>query len=191
VQRLRSRLAQLEGRPADSPSAGARVAADAPSPVDSGRLQAANQEIQRLEGKRDSLERRIAILRANVEDTPRTEQELATLTRDYQKLNENYVTLLSKQLEAQMAGRLEQRWKGDRFRMLDPPNLPEKPHSPSAPLILGLGAVLGLLVGLGAAVAAESLDPTVRDSRDLATVQPTPVLACIPHVPRLAPPSRP
>ena len=71
----------------------------------------------------------------NVEKTPRTEQDLATLTRDYDKLKENYSALLSKQMEAQMAGRLEQRWKGDRFRMLDPASLPERPFFPK-PLVV-------------------------------------------------------
>ena len=66
-----------------------------------------------------------------------------------------------------MAGRLEQRWKGDRFRMLDPASLPEKPYFPKPPLIVGLGAILGLFVGLGAALVAEYLDPTIKDTEDL------------------------
>ena len=66
-------------------------------------------------------------LRARVDDTPRTEQELTTLTRDYEKLRENYAALLAKQMDAQMAGRLERRWRGGRFRMLDPADLPDKP----------------------------------------------------------------
>src|SRR5438132_1437950 len=82
-----------------------------------------------------------------------------------------------------MSGRLEQRWKGERFRMLDPASLPEKPVFPKPPLFLGLGALLGLFVGLGAAVAAEYLDPTVKDTEILQAVQGYPVLASIPHLP--------
>lgn len=191
VQRLKARIARQEARLAEAPSNGASEPLDAAALATRERLQTANQEIKRLEDRRDDLERRVATLRANVEDTPRTEQELATIARDYQKLNENYVTLFSRQLEAQMSGRLERRWKGDRFRMLDPANLPEKPYSPRALLVLGLGTILGLLAGVGAAVAAESLDATIRDSQDLKSLKAGPVLACIPHLPTPGPSSRP
>ena len=185
VQSLRSRIVRLEARAANGQAAG-----DPSAEVTREQVQRANLEVKRLEDRRTDLERRVASVRANVEDTPRTEQELSTLTRDYQKLNENYVALLSKQLEAQMAGRLEQRWKGDRFRMLDPASLPEKPYFPKPPLVLGLGAFLGLLVGLGASLLAESLDPTVKDTQDLQAAQAYPILACIPHLPSLGGSSR-
>jgi capsular polysaccharide biosynthesis protein len=102
--------------------------------------------------------------------------------RDYDKLNENYTALLAKQLEAQMAGRLEQRWKGDRFRMLDPASLPEKPHSPRPFLILAAGLFLGLVAGIGVSIIAEYLDPTVKDAEDLQSLLEFPVLARIPHL---------
>ena len=181
VQNLKARIARLESRLAQPPAAGA--SADDPAVVAREQLERANLEVKRFEDRRGDLERRIATLRSNVEETPRTEQELATLTRDYQKLNENYTALLAKQLEAQMAGRLEQRWKGERFRMLDPASLPEKPYFPNPPLVLGAGLLLGFLVGLASALMAEHLDPTVKDARELQALLEYPVLACIPHVP--------
>jgi polysaccharide chain length determinant protein (PEP-CTERM system associated) len=184
VQRLRSRIARLEAREAAQSAQGS--SAPVVDVASREQMERANLETKRLEDKRSDLEHRIAGLRANVEDTPRTEQELSTLTRDYQKLNENYTALLSKQLEAQMAGRVEQRWKGDRFRMLDPANLPEKPYFPRPALILALGAFLGLLVGLAASMAAEYLDSTIKLPQDLETAQPYPVLAAMPHLSSLA-----
>ena len=181
VQNLKARIARLESRLAQPPAAG--VSPDDPAVVAREQLERANLEVKRFEDRRGDLERRIATLRSNVEETPRTEQELATLTRDYQKLNENYTALLAKQLEAQMAGRLEQRWKGERFRMLDPASLPEKAYFPNPPLVLGAGLLLGFLVGLASALMAEHLDPTVKDARELQALLEYPVLACIPHVP--------
>jgi capsular polysaccharide biosynthesis protein len=84
-----------------------------------------------------------------------------------------------------MAGRLEQRWKGDRFRILDPANLPDKPDSPRPFRILALGAVLGLLIGLAASLAGEALDRTVKDAEQLQGLLAYPVLARIPHLPSL------
>ena len=83
-----------------------------------------------------------------------------------------------------MSGRLEQRWKGDRFRMLDPASLPEKPVFPKPPLVPRCWAPCsGLFVGLAAALVAEYLDPTVKDSEVLQAVQGYPVLASHPASP--------
>jgi polysaccharide biosynthesis transport protein len=196
VESVRSRIARLEARLAEArateaPAGEAPAHADPATSLTREQLESAKLEVRKLEDRQRDLQGRIAVLGANVEETPRTEQELATLTRDYKKLDENYTALLSKQLEAQMSGRLEQRWKGERFRMLDPASLPEKPVFPKPPLFLGLGAVLGLLVGLGAALVAEYLDPTVKDSEVLQAVQGYPVLASIPYLPDLAVVSRP
>jgi hypothetical protein len=46
--------------------------------VTRGQLEGANQEVRKLEERQRDLERRIKSVRANVEDTPRTEQQLAT-----------------------------------------------------------------------------------------------------------------
>jgi uncharacterized protein involved in exopolysaccharide biosynthesis len=158
------------------------------SPVVREQLERATTEVQKLETRLADLERKIADVRARVEATPRTEQELTNMARDYGKLNDNYLALLSKQLEAQMAGRLERRWKGDRFRMLDPANLPEEPYFPNPFLIIGLGTVAGLFVGLGAAMAAEFMDPSIKDPQDLEGLLTHPILARIPHLPSLGPP---
>src|SRR4029079_4120101 len=181
---LQARLA--EARAAEAPAAEVPAEADPVRALSREQLESARLEVRKLEERQRDLQGRVDVLRANVEETPRTEQELATLTRDYKKLDENYTALLSKQLEAQMSGRLEQRWKGERFRMLDPASLPEKPVFPKPPLFLGLGAVLGLFVGLCASLVAEYLDPTVKDSEVLQAVQGYPVLASIPHLPDLA-----
>jgi len=148
-------------------------------------LETANLEVKKLEDRRTDLERRMTSIRARVEETPRTEQDLANLKRDYDKLNENYTTLLSKRLEAQMAGRLEQRWKGDRFRILDPASLPEKPYFPKSPLIIGLGVVMGLLTGLALSMVAEFIDSSIKDPQDLESMLHLPVLARISHLPSL------
>jgi succinoglycan biosynthesis transport protein ExoP len=191
VESLRSRMARVEAglveaRQAAGPADAGPPRDDPSVQVTRDQLQRADLEVRKLEDRQRDLETRVALTRVNVEDTPRTEQELATLTRDYEKLNDNYTALLSKQLEAQLSGRLEQRWKGDRFRMLDPASLPEKPVFPKPPLFVALGIVLGLFVGLAASLVAEYLDPTVKDSEVLQAVQGYPVMASIPHLPDLS-----
>lgn len=180
VESLRSRIARADARLAAAAAADAsqssEPAAAPPAAVTREQLERSRKEVQKLEERQLDLERRITLVRQRVEDTPRTEQELSNLTRDYNKLGDNYTALLSKQLEAQMAGRLEQRWKGDRFRILDPAHLPEKPDSPRPLPILALGLALGLLAGLGTAAAREALDGTVKDAEQLAKLVACPVV---------------
>jgi polysaccharide chain length determinant protein (PEP-CTERM system associated) len=183
VQSLKARILRIQERAAQG------VPENDPAPVDPAlritraQLQSADLEVRKLEDRHADLERRIRSISARIDNTPRTEQELATLTRDYNKLQENYTSLLSKQLEAEMAGRLEQRWKGEQFRMLDPAHLPEKPDFPRPTLFIGMGLLVGLLTGLATAVAAEYFDPTVKSVEDLQELREFPVLARIPHLP--------
>ena len=113
-----------------------QVAQRATSPQGDVQLEQARAEVRHLEGKLADVDRRIAIFQGRVEDTPRTEQELATLTRDYEQLNQAYLDLLKKKMDAQMAEKLENRWKTDNFRILDPAYLPERPVSPNRWLYL-------------------------------------------------------
>ena len=118
-----------------------------------------------------------------VDDAPRTEQELKTLTRDFEQLNENYRTLLAKKLDAQMTQRMEKRWKGERFRILDPAYIPESHYYPNRTLFTLAGAVIGLIVGLGFAFGVELFDPSVKDQDELAELVPYPVLVTFPSIP--------
>jgi polysaccharide chain length determinant protein (PEP-CTERM system associated) len=177
VRALTSRIARLEKQ--------APVAVPNPTrELVASQLAQARQEVQSLKLRIQGIDRRIAEVQSRVDHAPRTEQELATLTRDFQKLNENYLTLLNKKLDAQMEQKLEERWKGERFRILDPAFLPEQPISPNRLLYAAVGAGLGLLAGLALALAAELLDRSVKTARQLQAAIPYPVVATITHIER-------
>lgn len=182
VKVLQSRIARME-KLLEKTSEGAAAG------VSSQELQKARLEVERLNAKRQDLERRVAALEARVEQTPRTEQELTTLTRDYQTLKENYLSLLNKSMDARSAEKLEHRWKGETFRILDPAFLPERPVFPNRPLFLLGGLVAGLLVGFGVAVGAEHLDHSIRTIEELERLLSLPVLATIPHLSEKRPPA--
>jgi capsular polysaccharide biosynthesis protein len=110
------------------------------------------------------------------------EQDIVTLTRDFNKLNENYLALLNKKLDAQLAAKLEQRWQGDRFRILDPANLPESPFFPNRLLFILFGMAAGLTVGVGLALVADFLDQSIRSVRELEELLPFPVVAVVPLI---------
>jgi len=64
-----------------------------------------------------------------------------------------------------------------------PASVPKAPSSPKKTEIVLLGLVVGLLVGLGAAFTAESLDDAIRSKNDLERVaHDVPVMALVPVV---------
>ncbi len=148
----------------------------------SAQIEQVRAEVKNLKERREEIDRSIARFQARVEGAPLVEQEIVILTRDFQKLNENYLALLNKKLDAQLAAKLEQRWQGDRFRILDPANLPESPFFPNRMLFLLFGIGAGLAIGVGVALAADLLDHSIRTVRELEETLPFPVLACIPVI---------
>ena len=63
--------------------------------------------------------------------------------------------------------------------VVQPPTTPVSPVSPKPLRNLALGAVLGLLLGLGAALVRETLDKTVKTQDDVKAVTDTPILGAI------------
>jgi hypothetical protein len=66
--------------------------------------------------------------------------------------------------------------------VIDPARLPESPASPNRPLIDLLGALAGLLVGVGLVAFLEYRDKGLRSEDDVLTVLKLPVLAAIPVI---------
>jgi uncharacterized protein involved in exopolysaccharide biosynthesis len=146
------------------------------------RLDQTKREVEALQAKRSEIDERIAMLQARIDATPRTEQELTTLTRDSGNLKEHYFTLLNKKLDAQMAAKLEERWKGETFRILDPARAPDRPFFPNPLLFVTVGIVLGLVVGLAVAGLAEILDHSFKSLADVEATVPYPVLSAVPYI---------
>jgi capsular exopolysaccharide synthesis family protein len=118
---------------------------------------------------------------ARVEKAPEREQEMTTLQRDYENNKKNYSVLLEKQLNAKISENLEKRQKGEKFRILDPANLPTRPVSPDKPKIMLVGLFLGLFLGGGGAFALELLSGVIRRPEEAETLLGLPILASIPH----------
>ncbi|MDP9319204.1 MAG: polysaccharide biosynthesis tyrosine autokinase [Actinomycetota bacterium] len=70
--------------------------------------------------------------------------------------------------------------------IVDTPSLPTTPVAPQPVRNIGLAAVLGLLLGLGLAVLRESLDTTIKTTRDVTLATRSSLLAHIPFDPHAA-----
>ncbi len=139
-------------------------------------------EAKRLKEEERNLKEQMNLYQRRIEDTPKREQELVLLTRDYDMLKANYQSLLDKNLQAQMAENLERKQKGEQFKVLDPAVLPEKPIKPDQTKILLIGGLLGVVLGMALTWFRESLDQSFRTVSDLEEYLKIPVLATIPNL---------
>ena len=140
-----------------------------------------------LEAKRSreelkNIKEQIALYQKRIEETPKKEQELTLLTRDYDLLKANYQSLLDKKIQAQMAENLERKQQGEQFKVLDPARLPEKPVKPDRNRILLIGAVIGLVAGVGLTWFRESLDRSFHTVSEVENYLGISVLATLPNL---------
>jgi hypothetical protein len=145
-------------------------------------IESLDRQIAFNEGEERRLRAEIGEYQARLEAVPGIESEWVALTRDYETLQATYRELLSKSENSRMAASLEQRQIGEQFRILDPPRVPLKPHSPNRVQINLMGTLAGLGMGLLLLGLAHYRDSTMRSEADVLGAIELPVLALVPLV---------
>jgi polysaccharide chain length determinant protein (PEP-CTERM system associated) len=190
VVRLKAELAALEAdaRAVQNGEKTAEAPAALPSPPDPQllRMQQAVAEadaelrILRVEDKR--LREAIGLYQQRVQETPVREQQFKELTRDYDSTKELYASLLKRYAESQISESMEQRQKGEQFRIIEPAIPAQVPAAPNRPRLLGVGLALAVGVALGAVILAEHADTSFHTVDDLRAFTRVPILARIPRI---------
>ena len=139
-------------------------------------------EIRILKNDDKRLHDGIAAYQARVENVPRREQEFRELSRDYDSTRELYNSLLKRYEEAQLAESMEQRQKGEQFRVLDPAIPNSEPAAPNRFRLLLMALMGSLGLAGGAVVLAERVDTSFHTVDDLRAFSPVPVLVSIPRI---------
>jgi len=128
------------------------------------------------------LSEQISIYEKRVEDTPKREQELMSLIRDYKNIQDSYNSLLERKLDADIAVSMERKSKGQRFRVLDKAKVPQKPISPDLKILLAVSLLGGLAFGGGLVFLLDILDTSLRRPEDIESLMEVPVLATVPNI---------
>jgi len=139
-------------------------------------------QIRSLKSEIVELKRQADVYKKRVENTPKREQELMSLNRDYQNIQESYNSLLSRKLEAEISVNMEQKQKGERFRVIDSAKLPVRPVEPDMRKLFMFVLAAGLGIGGGIIFLLEYLDPSLRQVEDIERYVGNPVLATIPQI---------
>jgi polysaccharide chain length determinant protein (PEP-CTERM system associated) len=139
-------------------------------------------EMKVLKGEEKNLRAAISTYQQRVENSPQREQEFQELSRDYETTKELYRSLLKRYEEAQIAESMEQRQKGEQFRILDPALPSREPAAPRHFQLTLMALMLSLALAGGVVVMAEQLDTSFHSVDDLRTFTTVPVLASIPRI---------
>jgi succinoglycan biosynthesis transport protein ExoP len=145
-------------------------------------LDASRSEMTALANKQLELQAKIAHYEGMIKRAPNVEKDYQALLRDYNNATAKYQDVKAKQREAAMSKNLEQKRKGERFTLIEPPALPLDPISPNRPAIIFLGLVLAAGAGLGFALLREAMDGAIQGTRELAAIMGEAPLVVIPYI---------
>lgn len=127
------------------------------------------------------VQQEISMYHKRIEDTPKREQELLSIQRDYNNLKDLYNSLVERKLESDIAFNMEIKQKGEQFRILDPAKRPSYPVEPNVKKVLLIVLVFALSLGGGLAYLVEMMDTSYRNPEEIEKELKLPILVSIPY----------
>jgi succinoglycan biosynthesis transport protein ExoP len=186
VRAVKRKIEALEAAAPVAGATGAEKPAGAPVSLEVARVQAkiaaTNTRIESLAVQIKSLRGRMVSYEQELLKIPQVERGLITLMRDQESAQKKYAEIHAKQRNAKMTENLEGENKAERFSLLEPPSLPEKPFKPDRAKILVLGIFMAFGGSGGLVFLLETINQRVRGQEALAiAIRQRPMLA-IPYI---------
>ena len=138
-------------------------------------IESVKRQIGELEKRREDYVRR-------TEAAPGVEETYKGFIVDRTNTEAKYQDMMKRVMEAKVSQGLEKEQMGEKFTLIDPARLPEKPIKPNVPAVLLIGLFLGIGAGVGNASLKESGDQSVRTPGQLTRALGLPVLGAIPRI---------
>jgi polysaccharide chain length determinant protein (PEP-CTERM system associated) len=141
VTKTKSEIAELkkklDTKLAAKPTKDTDTGADKSAQLEPPEIRQLRLQIHQLDGlklekakEQERLQGQIRAYQSRVQMSPVVEEEYKALTRDHQSALNFYDELLAKKTQSAMATDLEKKQQGEQFKVMDAPNLPEKPTWP-------------------------------------------------------------
>nr|MCU0736543.1 hypothetical protein [Methylotetracoccus sp.] len=145
-------------------------------------LKATRAEMAGIAKQREAVLQQITDVEKLVLQTPVVERDYHRIRRDYESAVADYSVIKEKRKAAQLGEALETERKGERFSLVEPPQVPSQPIKPKRFVILGLGAAFAVAAGLGIAILAEAADSSIYGARQLVALTGVSPLVVIPYI---------
>ncbi len=139
-------------------------------------------ELKSLGDQEKRLKDRVSALEARLAQTPAVQRDYDAIASDLDNARMRYREISAKQMDAKVAQKLEMDDKAERFNLIEPPLLPERPVSPNRILISFFGFVLAFAASLATVAVKEGLDGSVRDTEELQRLTGVTPLGIIPVI---------
>ncbi len=146
-------------------------------------LSSVTSSLRSIRKSREDIKHRVDTYASRLERTIELEPAYLDLNRSREDSVRKHQEIVSRLLEAEVSKELEVQHKGERFSLIDPPDLPQKPDKPNRPVIMFLGLILAIGGGVGSGALLEQLDRSIRGSSHLGRLAGLSPLAIIPYVP--------
>lgn len=146
------------------------------------KIATANTKLTSLAKQQERLRQQRADLEREILQSPQVERGMVALMRDHENAKRKYEEIRAKQMSAQIAENLEGEKKAERFVLLEPPLLPEKPIKPNRKKMVAAGFAFAIASSGGLLVVLESLDQRVRGVQALTALSHHKPLVSIPYI---------
>jgi succinoglycan biosynthesis transport protein ExoP len=182
VKRLQRSIASLEARiaagekPAQNTIATNPVTVQLQTQVNANESQAAS-----LAARRAMLTAKLAQIQGMMYASPQIAKQYEAMDRDVGLARDKYNELLKRKMDSDVTASSALAGSGDEFRLVQAPGR-ATPSTKSRVAIGIIGVILAAILSLGAALAAEAMDQSVRGSRDLLSILDLSPLAIVPEI---------
>ena len=129
-------------------------------------MKRANDQIKQYQGR--------------IETVPLGERQYGELIRERDLARSKYVDMDDKLGRAKVSQDMEGRRQGELLELLDSASLPTDPTEPKRPLVISIGAALGLLLGVVIAGAREVKDTSLKNLKDVRAYTQMQILGSVP-----------
>ncbi len=139
-------------------------------------------QIKSLEEREKEIKNKIEEYQKKLEQIPMVEKTYNMLLTNYQNLRRKYNELMDKLIEAKIAKELEESQRGERFVIIDPAQVPQKPCKPKRLAIILIGFVLALGGGIASTAMAEYMDHSIKSPEELQELVNVPLFTVLPYI---------
>lgn len=143
-------------------------------------IKAKTLDIQEHKKQQAQIQNSMKTYQARIEVAPLNETRYTILDREYKLAKAKYEDLMIKKGLSETAKNMDERKAGENLAVLDDASLPEKPSEPNRLMIIGMGAGMGLMLGVFLAGAKEMKDTSLKNLKDVRAYTNLAVLTSIP-----------
>ncbi len=145
------------------------------------RMDSMQERIRSLNAQKQRLVEERARLESVIIQTPQVQRAMIALNRDYENTLQSYNEMQANALQARLGESLEEEKKAERFSLIEPPVLPDKPDRPNRKKVVAMGFILAVIGAVGLVFLLEINDDRLYGVSRFQNLLEQPPLAIIPY----------